>query len=133
MQRKRNGLVAPLAWTATLACLAAIAWTFTHPPPKVIEDLDWADPVFHLIGFFVATLLGLVAVSYTRSLRHLVMLVPLATIAVGVGVEVAQQWWSPVHEASLEDVIVNAAGALAALLVWAVVRRALGYGRPKHP
>lgn len=118
-----------VAWGAVALLMGAIAWTFTKPPPDPIEDLNWADPIFHFAGFFALTILLLVAARPRPPYRAGVVLgAVLVGFSAGVGVELLQTF-SPVHTADLADVAVNGVGGLTAAVVWV----AIGLGRRLLP
>lgn len=113
-----------LAWVATAGFIGLIAWSFNRPLPERIETLEWASPLFHFGGFFLATLLAHLAASVTPSLRSTTLWIPVATTTAGFAVEVLQIA-SPIHDAALDDIVVNGLGAFTAYLLYLGVRRLL--------
>ena len=114
-------------WALTVACVAATLWfSFVAPPPGA-NLFPGADKVGHAVAYFATTLSFLFAAvwrpgrEFGRSV-YLGLWFALAAMAGGAVIEILQGM-TATRSAQVYDLVAEAIGTAAALLVHALVRQ----------
>jgi VanZ family protein len=121
-----------LLWGLAASSAALTLWLSLGPVPPGTGAFPGADKVFHGLAYFVTTLLFLFAAVWRpgRGPGPLARFAPALIVAIvcsGFVVELMQQVLTETRELEVADWLADAAGALAAAALHALIRR-LGAG-----
>lgn len=128
--KRRDRAVDVALWVLTgLFAVATVWFSFVAPPPGV-RLFSWADKLEHGIAYFATTLSFLFAGVWRPGrgegrFPHLGPWILVGAVGVGAVIEWIQGR-TPTRSAELGDVVAEAAGAGAALLVHMLVRTLSG-------
>jgi VanZ family protein len=85
------------------------AGVLPKPIPQVVSNFDL---ILHFGAFMVLSVLGLFLPFAQKSRLHCFSGL-VALLLLGIGIELWQGWWLPARQASMLDVLADAAGVLA--------------------
>ena len=115
-------------WALAASSVALTLWFSLGPAPAGVGRFPGADKAFHGVAYFVTTLLLLYAGVWrprrgSGPLARYALTLIAVIVGAGLLIELLQEMLTEKRQLEFADWLADAAGALAAVIVHALVRR----------